>query len=79
MPGFMKTLMIVLALMLPPNGRTDDCLARLWERLRQIDVRVAGGQYDEQQRQFHTRQALLAYLECRGYPAQRTSPNPFAD
>jgi len=74
----MKTLVIVLALFLPPNGTVDNCLARLFERIRQIDARVAGGQYNEVQRQFHTRQALLAFLECRGYPAQKVSPNPFA-
>ena len=75
----MKTLALIVALMLPPNGRVDVCLARLYEVLRQIDVRVRGGQYDEQQRLDATRRALLAYIECRAGSVPVTSPKPFAD
>ena len=73
----MKTLILILALNLPPNGRVDDCLARLYETLRQIDVRVRGGQYDEPQRYRATREALIAYLMCKGVWQQApTSPRP---
>ena len=73
----MKTLILILALNMPPLGYTDDCLARLFEVLRIIDVRVRGGQYDEQQRLDATRRALLAYIECKGRPTSTpTSPRP---
>ncbi len=72
----MKILTIMLALSMPPIGYTDNCLARLFEVLRQIDVRVRGGQYDEQQRLDATRRALLAYIECKGRPSMPTSPRP---
>ena len=73
----MKTLALILALSMPPNGRVDHCLARLFEVLRQIDVRVRGGQYDEKQRLDATRRALMAFLECRGFDLP-TSPKPNA-
>ena len=75
----MKTLIIVLALFLPPNGRVDNCLANLFEALRHIDIRVASGQYDEPQRYAATRRALIAYLICKGvWKDASTSPNPAA-
>jgi len=73
-----KTLILFLALNLPPNGRIDDCLAQLYETLRQIDVRVAGGQYDEPQRYRATRAALIAYLMCKGV-WQQTPTSPRLD
>jgi hypothetical protein len=73
----MKTLILVLALFLPPTGYTDDCLARLFETLRQIDVRVRSGQFDEPQRYAATRRALIAYLMCKGvWTDTPTSPRP---
>lgn len=72
----MKTLALIVALSMPPNGRVDDCLARLFEVLRQIDARVRGGGYNEQQRLDATRRALVAFLECRGFSFP-TSPYPY--
>lgn len=75
----MKTLALIVVMLMPPNGRVDSCLARLYEVLRQIDARVRGGQYDEQQRLDATRRALLAFIECRSGLVPVTSPNPNAD
>jgi hypothetical protein len=76
---FAAIVSLALIFMPPPEWRTDLCWSRFWEAIRQIDVRVRGGQYDEAQRLAATRRALLAYLECKGFPAQATSPNPNAD
>jgi len=73
-----KTLALIVVMLMPPNGRVDDCLARLFERLRQIDVRVRNG-WTEQQRLDATRRALMAFIECRGYNVPTTSPNPNAN
>jgi len=78
MPGFMLTLTIVLALLMPPpEWRTDDCWYKLFRRLDEIRVRVDRGGWTEQQRLDATRLALLAYMECRGM--KNTSPNPNPD
>lgn len=77
MPGFMKTLALIVVMLMPPNGTVDHCLANLFERLRQIDIRVRNG-WNEQQRLDATRRALWAFLECRGYNLP-VSPNPNAD
>jgi len=79
LPGFMLTLTIVLALLMPPpEWRTDDCWYKLFRRLDEIRVRVDRGGWTEQQRLDATRRALLAYMECNGM-MKNTSPNPNPD
>lgn len=71
----MKTLALIIALYLPPYGKTDHCWAQFWEEIRMIDIRVRGG-WTEQQRLDATRRALMAFIECRGLQVPVTSPNP---
>lgn len=75
----MKTFALIVVMLMPPNGRVDDCLARLFRRLDEIRIRVERGGWTEQQRLDATRRALMAFIECRGLQVPVTSPNPNAD